>query len=537
LLYANVDLVLSEAWAACEAEERAAELVALADRIGDLAHPKQRDFVLDPSNTICALVGRGGGKTTGAMFRFVRRMLTTPNANCLFIATTRDQAEKLLWIPLKALCEKYGIKAKYWEDRLKCVFLHNGATLTLADASDKKSIEKYRGIPHHEVWIDECGSYPPALLRSLKEDIIEPRLGDYDGTIGLIGTPGHIMLGPFYDLTRTGAEDSRRYDKRDEYPDWVGWSFHDWTLPDAVEAGVPAAKGLWRNALEKKAKNKWSDDHPTWQREYLGRWSRADTERIYRYRPHDDSGAQWNQWGEWNQEKDPQAGLIKKPPGFTAEWCFAYGIDVGSKDPTAIEIFAYSPTDPSKTLWHVYEFEKRGQYARTIAALLVGPDLDVENPKGLIGQTGWPDGIAIDGSAQTLIDELLNTYGIKVESAPRKQGDKLDSIELTNGDLQDGRMKVLKGSKLEEQFSGLQWVLGENGELKEDKGARNDCADAATYARRIARHLLAESEPETEPYFPVKDRDPTRLPWDKPKDPYADLYAASPYDDFDSDGF
>ncbi len=506
-------------------------MARLGDRICALAHPRQRDFVLDPSNTICALVGRGGGKTTGAMFRFVRRMLTTPNANCLFIATTRDQAEKLLWIPLKALCEKYDIAARFWEDRLRCVFLHNGATLQLADASDKKSIEKYRGIPHHEVWIDECGSYPAKLLKTLKEDIIEPRLGDYNGTIGLIGTPGHTMLGPFYDLTRPGAEDSWRYDARDEVPEgWVGWSFHDWTLLDAVAAGIPAAKGLWKNALEKKAKNKWSDDHPTWQREYLGRWSRSDADRVYRYRPHDDDGKPWNQW---NPARRP-SGLAVLPENKANDWCFVYGMDFGTKDPFALEVFAYSPSDPEHHLWHVFEFIKRGEmYARNVARLLVGDALDVEKPAGIVGETGWPDGIAGDGSAQTLIDELLNVYGIKVEPAPRKQGDKLDSIELFNGDLQDGRLHVLKGSELETQLSELQWVIDENGERKEDKGARNDAADAAIYARRIARHLVSAVVEEKAPYFPARTSDPTKLPWETPKDDgLPGLYDAPGFDDW-----
>lgn len=537
MLYVDPNLVLAEAWQDCVAEDRAGELAALGDLIAEQAHPKQRAFVLDESTSICALVGRGGGKTTGAMLRFVRRMLKTPHAACLFIATTREQAEKLLWVPLKSLCEKYDIAARFYEDSLTCIFRHNEATLCLAGADNKKAIEKYRGIPHHEVWIDECGSYPPRLLKNLKESIIEPRLGDYNGTLGLIGTPGHTHLGPFYELTRPGTKESRRWDERDDpdFEGWTSWSFHDWTLVDAVASGAKVFKNLWTAALLRKKNNGWSDEHPTWRREYLGQWAADDTERVYRYKPHDEAGAQWNQWGEWDPDTDPQRGLIKKPPGFDDSWCFTYGIDVGNVDPTAIEVFAYNPTDTAKKLWHVYEYEKRGNhYARVMATLLIGADLNVEKPKGLIGQTGWPESMAIDGSAQTLIDELLNVYGIKVEAAPRKAGDKLDSIELFNGDLQDGRIKVLKGSKLEEQLSQLQWVLTETGELREDKAARNDCADAAIYARRTARHLLAASEPEPPPYFSEhRQTDPTLLPWQQPRDEMADLYAESQYEDFD----
>jgi hypothetical protein len=516
-------LVLAEAWQDCVAEDRAGELAALGDIIANEAHPKQRAFVLDDSKSVCAVVGRGGGKTTGAMFRFVRLMLKTPHAACLFIATTREQAEKLLWVPLKALCEKYGIAARFYEDSLTCVFRHNSATLCLAGADNKKSIEKYRGIPHHEVWIDECGSYPPRLLKNLKESIIEPRLGDFDGTLGLIGTPGHIHLGPFYELTRPGSDMSRRWDERDDpaFANWDSWSFHDWTLVDALESGAKVFKSLWAAALVRKRNNGWSDDNPVWNREYLGKWAADDTERVYRYRPHDDEGKPWNQW---DPERHP-SGLAKLPKAFT-DWCFVYGMDFGTKDPFALEVFAYSPTDPAHNLWHVYEFTKRGEmYARNVVRLLVGDELDVEHPAGIVGQTDWPEGMAGDGSAQTLLDELLNVYGIKVEAAPRKQGDKLDSIELFNGDLQDGRIHILKGSELETQLSELQWVLGENGELKEDKAARNDCTDAAIYARRIARHLVLVEEPSEAPYFPDRRVDPTQTPWDQPKkDEYASLF-------------
>lgn len=532
MLYVALDLALADSWADCLAEDRAAELEALAELVANECHPKQRGFATDPGLRISALVGRGGGKTTAGRVRFLRRMLTTPRAQCLYIATTREQAEKLMWAPLKDLCAKLNIDAKFSEDKLRCTFRHNGATLSLAGADDKKQIEKYRGIPHHEVGIDECASFPPRLLEHLIDRIIVPRLGDYDGCLWLIGTPGHILNGPFYDITRPGSDVHRRWDEREleAFDGWTSWSHHDWTLVDAVNAGVRAAKSLWAAAQREKDNKGWGDDHPVWRREYLGQWAGDDTEMIYRYRPHDEAGKPFN---VWDPERDE--GRVATPPGPFRDRSYVYGMDFGGRDPFALQVFAYSPTDPSKTLWHVFEFEQRGMYARSIARLLLGEVLDHEDPTGILGQTGWPESMAGDGSASTLLDELKNVYGLHIEPAPRKFGDKLDSIELFNGDLQEGRIKILKGSKLEEQLASLHWIIGESGEQREDKSQRNDCADAAIYARRMARHLLSEEEEPPAPALPpVKRTDPTNV-WDEPRslldDPWA-AYDGSLFDEF-----
>src|SRR5690606_25129001 len=160
-----------------------------------------------------------------------------------------------------------------------------------------------------------------------------------NGTLWLIGTPGHTLRGPFYEVTRPGSDASRPWLERDreEFEGWTSWSFHSWTLSDAAAAGVRAAKNLWAAALQNKANKGWGDEHPVWRREYLGQWAADDTERIYRYRPHDDEG---NEWNRWDPERTP--GGLAKLPGSLSDWCFVYGMDFGSKDPFSLEVFAYN---------------------------------------------------------------------------------------------------------------------------------------------------------------------------------------------------
>jgi hypothetical protein len=421
-------------------------------------------------------------------------MLTVAKSECLFISTTRGQAEKFMWGPLKDLLDQLEIPAKFSEQKLVCTLLHNGSKLYLVGADNKAEIEKLRGLPFHLVGIDEAASYGNALLENLIFRVIEPRLGDYDGRLFLFGTPGHILAGLFYELTRVGSDLSAPAG-----PDIVDlWSFHRWTLQDGAET-IPAMAKLWQRALRNKRVNLWSDDNPIWRREYLGFWAADDSENVYKYRPHLDDGLPWNQW----DPKKNHLGFADLPKDFS-EWQYSYGMDFGSKDPFALTVFAWAPEDPKKTLYHVFEFNKPGMFPKLISELLIGERLQASDPGGLIGHTGWPSAMVVDAAhlGEAFLAEMATVYGIRIK--PTKKKDKHDVIELFNGDLVDGRIKVMKGSTLEMQLLTLQWAVDDYGFLKENKAQRNDCADSAIYSRRAASHLLAAEPGPKAPYFPER---------------------------------
>lgn len=498
-------------------------------------HPKQRAFVLDPHRRITGLCGRGGGKTTGGRARLVRRMLKTPKAKCLYIATTRDQAERLMWAPLKDLFEKLGfrpgIDIVYNETKLRVTLKRNGATLWLFGADDKREIDKLRGQPFHEVGIDEAASYPVELLRQLITRIIGPRLGDYGGCIWLIGTPGHALQGLFYDATRPGSEWHRPYALRDteEFADWKGWSSHSWTLRDGAET-IAAMERLWTEALVEKQAQQWSDDNPVWLREYLGQWAADDTENVFKYRPHDGEGLPFNQW---DPERLGPYKIAKLPDTFS-DWSYVIAMDLGHSDPFALNVFAFSPSDASRTVLHVYGFEKTKMYAQPIAQLLLGPELDHVKPDGLLGEIGWPDGMVADlaGLGEAIIDELSNVYGIRVNAAEKKS--KFSAIEVVNGDLVDGRLKILKGSNLEAQLMSLQWKADDFGQLKENKAQANHSTDCLIYARRLIGSLISAGAVT----ITVKDRrekrDPVEAQFrDEPRGEFDSLLGNGDYGDLD----
>lgn len=478
----------------------------------EACHPKQRAFVVDPGRRVAALVARGGGKTTAGRARFVRRMLRVPKAQCLYVATTRQQALELMWPQLKDLLERLSIEARFNETQLTCTLVRNGARLRLVGADDRGEIEKLRGQPFHEVGIDEAASFDARLLNNLVTRVIGPRLGDHGGVLWCIGTPGHLLVPAskeltftFFDVTRPGSEKSRPWDERDrpEYADWSRWSQHRWTLQDGAPH-VPAMARLWAEALVEKEANGWTDANPTWRREYKGEWAPDDTETVFRYRAYLDDGTPWNSWcdgryhaGAMVPAHAPLAG--PNPFGLPPEhqWRYVFGMDMGHSDPFALEVLAHS--DTCKDVYHVYEFVRRGMYARTIAEHLIGPELDHDKPAGVMRWTGWPDGMVADlaGLGNALRDELAAVYGVAIDPAEKKN--KFDAIELANGDLVDGRVKFMRGSKLEAEVMSLLWDIDDAGKLREDKAQDNHCSDAFIYGRRKALHLFSRAAPPPPP--------------------------------------
>jgi hypothetical protein len=159
-------------------------------------------------------------------------------------------------------------------------------------------------------------------------------------------------------------------------------------------------------------------------------------------------------------------------------------------------VFAFAPADQLRRIVHVYAFERVGMYARTIAQILLGVDETQPNgccstdaPKGILGVTGWPDGMVIDADL-AVIDELANVYGIRIAKAEKKADYKFGAIELVNGDFVEGFIKILKKSPLEVQLQSLQWKPDDFGNPREDKAQANHSTDCLIYGRKLIAFLF-----------------------------------------------
>jgi hypothetical protein len=485
------------------------EEIDLVDgRVRATCHPLQEWFVFDPGRYISLLTGRGAGKTTAQLMRFVRRMVRQPDANCLFLAATRESAERLIWRDLKRLLAGLRIRAKFSEAKLTCE-LRNGARLMLFGCDDKKDIQKLRGITYHEVGVDEVASINLELLRELLDEVIGPRMV---GALSLIGTPGKQLEGQFYEATRPNGADHRPYRDRElpEYADWKGWSSHAWTVHDGAAHGIAAMRQFLEIALLNKQKNGWSDTNPYWLREYMGQWIGDASTHVYAFRPYAEDGSPFNLW---DPPRD-RHGFAILPEGIS-DWAYAIGVDIGWKDATAIEVFAFSYTDPSRTLYHVYEIYKGKLYANVIAKLLIGEALDHDNYGGVIGAIGWPVAFVGDfaRSGGQLLKELAEVYGIVITPADKPYAYKSNSIELGNSMLFDGQVKILKGSGIATEMTTLQWVVDQYGKRTENKNQDNHGCDAFIYTRDAVSSMLPSAAPPSTTPKPADDAE-----W-KPRQP------------------
>jgi hypothetical protein len=518
-------------------EERAAEIRArvLAD-----CHPSQAQAVADPARFFTWLVGRGGGKTTSFKAKYVIGMSAIPKSRFIYVAPTLGMATDLLWDPLKDTCAALDIPADFKEVGKICTFTQNGARLKLVGADDVREMDKQRGQPFDGVGIDEAALFPPDRLEWFIERIITPRLGERRGWLGLASTPGHILRGYFYDRTRPGSDLHEPFE-----PGRLAsrWSSHTWSLQHVAE--LPEAKKLypaivanWNAALEKKALEGWSDDHPIWMREYLGRWAADDTETVFRYRPHVD-GELWNRWeplaGQKRHGPDALKAIMVELREQHPDLRAVVAMDQGYRDPFACNVFAFSPSDPDRRIWHVFAFERTEMYAKLIAELLLGDKLDHGRPEGVFGALSvWPDGIVMDAD-EALLGELSNVYGIRVAKAEKRADYKFGAIELVNGDLVDGRLKILASSPLEAQLQELQWKEDDFGRKKEDKAQANHSSDTLIYGRKLIAQLFESGAVAREVKPPQPYRDPMGL--DAGEIPgedggeFAGLLAEAVYDD------
>jgi hypothetical protein len=424
---------------------------------------------------------------------------THPNSRILIISLTLKSTKENFWsgapggIIRQNTTYELGLKFNHTDT----VWLHeNGSRGRLAGAETVADIERLRGAAAEAdiAIVDECKSFAPELLNELIRDVLEPGLMTRNGTLILGGTPGSIPVGTFYEATDPRArndaggitcipvEDAEgpAYDHLSKDERSQLWRLHTWTIQDNT-----AAPMQWKRALGNKRRQGWGDDHPTWRREYLGEWVTDATDLVYTWAAHKHK-EEYVTWRPEKKTKDNPAGLpIEQGP-----WRFVLGVDLGYVDESALVLAAYSET--SKELRHVYDFKQPGMTV----------DDFFDEVFSVIERYGRPDAIVADtagGGSKMLVETLNQRYGLGIESA--KKTEKQDHIELLNSDFAAGRVKVIPGSDLAHELSGLQWdlsreskmVLARTGRLREDPSCPNHLCDALLYLYRYSYHFWSQA--------------------------------------------
>lgn len=513
-------------------------LQAKIDALLSFMRRHQRAVEADLSPLVAVLSARQQGKSTGALLLAALRCLQKPGAQWVIIGLTRGSVQRIYWDALRSLNEAFELGLRFQEQRLIVIF-PNGSKIHFFGADKLDEIEKLRGSRFHGAIIDECKSYPQTTLKLLIEDILGACLKGQAGQLYLIGTPGDILAGEFYLATCAepvllekqkrwsnlpAGEKTREAVIRDKAYQLQGvWSFHLWGPQTNDVTFVNERTGetftMWEAFLREKELRGWADDHATWRREYLGQWVPGDGRLVYRYRSH-------------LHDYDPANTRFGLPEDVTpvTGWRTLLGVDFGTKDGTAMVVWAWHPHHPH--LWELYS-EKRKPEDWGIADLRMSVRLIADWYKELEREYG-PFDVAVGdpaGLATMVIDTLAAEHGVFIEAAEKKE--KLDHIELLNDDFDAGRIHTRRGGELAEELLGNKWLektLGTD-RRKEDPATPNDLCDAALYAFRWCMHRQSRPKPPAAAKFMTADwlrqlaadeRAETLKRLERARDPYND---------------
>lgn len=466
-----------EAW--LKRQQQKASNEDLIARIESELFEQQVDFVNDPSREKGALCTRRAGKTS-MWARYARKVTLKHERVIVRIwGITRLRAKQMLWDELKLLDARHKIECNYNETELTAR-LPNGSEIRLLGADKDKEAQKKRGDKTILEIVLEAQLYGP-FLKSLVEDIAMPCLFDLKGTMCLEGTPGPVCAGYWFDVS--GNEDfaSKWLSRGGKEGSGAGWSMHRWSLLDNPKMPQWEGKANWREIARAevaalKLRRRWTEQSPTYLREYLGRWVNDLGALYYRFDPNRNTFTldEVKPWG----------------PG----WEHTLGWDLGFKDDMAIVVWAFHPSRAE--LYEAFSWKKPG----ALSAEVVGVIRDLET-KGV-------DGTAFNvvrkfadtgGGGKMYVEDITSRYGMQFQAA--KKTEKYEHVRLFNDDLQGGFIRLQRDSVYAQELAtlprDLDWPPPEKPEAapREDPRFPNHCSDAGLYGYRGSWHYLHEETP------------------------------------------
>jgi PBSX family phage terminase large subunit len=383
----------------------------------DAAFAAQTAFLEDPARMKVVLCTRRSGKSYGAGLMLMREAYSQPNVSCLYVALTRASAKRIMWKDvLKTIDREQGIGCRFNETELSMTLPNGSIIYLLGMDADEQEKDKALGQKFKAIVIDEAASYG-VDLHEMVYGILKPATADYRGTIAMIGTPGNMKRGLFYELTRGQVpSEAGRWEK-------MGWSGHRWTAFDN-----PHMAEKWKAEIEDlKLANPMVEETPLFQQHYLGKWVVDDSNLVYRF--------------DYERNSFDELPVMKTNAG---RWHYVLGIDLGFNDPTAWVVCAYHDFD--RTLY-VLGAHKKAKCDITEVA---------DQTHKLMGRFDF-DSIIIDNANKQAVEEMRRRHDIPL--TPASKTGKSDFIEIMNGELMQGRIKLHKkaAAVLMDEYGQLIW--------------------------------------------------------------------------------
>lgn len=416
------------------------------------AFPQQRDFILHPAKLKALFCTRRSAKSYTAGLYLIREALENPGCNVLFIGLTRASAKAIIWKDiLRIIDRQFSLDASFNQTDLTMT-LPSGSLIAVTGVdAEQDEMNKLLGRKYRLVCIDEASMYT-INVHNLVYGVLGPATADPNasgerGTICLLGTASNFPRGLFYDVT-TGKE--------------PGWKVFEWTAYDN-----PHLAKQWHEAIEDIRQNRpLYMETPQFKQWYLNEWVVDEEKLVYRFRP--------------------DRNLCDSLPNLDRDgWSYVLGVDTGWEDDNAWVLTAYHVHDPNLYILRSFSQKKLtfDQAADMTRKFMIEPASGLELPVRIF----------IDGANKQGVESMRVRTGLPFEFADKQ--DKATFIELCNGDLVQGRVKILnrpENRPLWEEMSSLVWAT--DGDLikipkKEHPALPNHRCDAFLYAWRMGYHF------------------------------------------------
>lgn len=406
----------------------------------------QEDFIMHPSRMKALFCTRRFGKSyTGGLY-LVKEAYENPGITCVYIALTRESAKKIMYKDvLKPLNKRFKLNAKFNETTLT-ISLPNGSIIYLVGTdSNEEEKDKLLGQKYKLAIIDECASFS-INLHELVYGTLKPAMADLNGTIVMLGTPGNLTKSLFYDVT-TGKE--------------PGWHVVKGTTNDN-----PYMAQKWRKEIaELTERQPYIVETPMFKQMYLGEWVVDDSALVYKY----------------NVERNHYTEL---PKPLNGQFQYMLGVDLGYEDDSAFVVVAYH--EHLKQLYEVFTYKQSKLDITAVAHKIKELQSLYQVSK-----------IVIDGANKQAVEEIQRRHSIPLITADKRG--KQDFIEIMNGELIQGNIKVTSHALIEE-WQGLVWKE-KNGNREENPLCPNHASDAMLYIWRYTYAYLGQPlVPKLKPY-------------------------------------
>lgn len=384
----------------------------------------------DPAKFATAVCSVRAGKTTTCAVDMIHTSVQKPGTTSLYITLARSNAKRIIWPELHKINREYQLGGIPNESDLS--FKFSDSIIYCSGATHAEEIEKFRGLSNVALaYIDESQAFR-SHIKELVEDILIKRLYDTNGRLRLIGTPGPVPGGYFYDASQNPK-----------------WSHHAWTLHANPwierKSGKSVAELI---AADCELKGVEIDD-PSIQRECFGRWVLDTNSLLLQYNPEAN-----------HYETFPKGNYI-----------YILGMDFGFEDADAFSVLGWRQDSPDTYL--VEELIAPKQTYEMMVA-----NFDMLTKKYEISKVMADP----DGGGKKLIESLKQRYPIPMHVAD-KQG-KIANYGLLNNALRTRRFFARRDSRFAQDCNLLEVDRDKSTPDRTVVKGHSDSVDSVLYAFR-----------------------------------------------------